>query len=386
MDKRAALIAEGLSEGEADYMTSGGSNADGLMPPDQSSYAGDADDRPGDQAGAQGGNQTGNQAPGQAGAQPGVQGQPQPQGQDQDDPDNPAPPQNSPFYPQWQREKRRRQELTAQLRDTNEALTGERERWARLDERMRLFREAMEQPEPQAQPRPKPDRESDPFGYMAWLEEQLEGTRQSTEQLVTQQREQAAAAELTNAFRNEAAAYSRSNPDFWESQAGARDGAYHFLMRSRDAELQAAGYHDPNVRARIIATDERDIVAMAFQARQQNPRAPSPAEVLFNLAVSRGYQRRQAGAPPGGAPGGAADPGGARGPAAGGQPSVTQRVQDIQRGQQASRSLSTAGGAPVPQSIDIAAIADMTDTQYEAWKRSLTPVQRGEFYRAYLGR
>lgn len=208
---------------------------------------------------------------------------------------------------------------------------------------MRLFREAMERPEAQAQPKQKPDREADPFGYMAWQDEQLEGLRTRIDQFATQTQERDAAIELTNTFRQDAFAYTRTNPDFWESTRGAGDGAYHFLMKNRDAELQAAGYSDPNERARIIALDERDIVARAFYAKQQNPNAPGPVQVLYNLAVSRGYQSRSG-------------------------------AKAAQRG----------GSAPQQGGFDLERIAALNDAQYLAWKRTLTPQQR-KSYSAALG-
>lgn len=383
--KRDALIAEGLTEAEADYLVSGGTKTDGL-------------NLSGDNSGGQGEGKTSSASDDTIERIPDTEVG----AKDADEADNPPPPKDSPFYPQWQREKRRRQDLQAELKNRNELLTtrgnelaAEREKWARLDERLRLFREATEQPDPAAQPKVKPDREADPFGYMAWQDEQMEALRSRLDQFTAQTQERDAAVELTNAFRNDAAAYTRTNPDFWESGQNARDGAYHFLMKSRDAELQAAGYTNPQDRMNIIAADERDIVARAFHARQQNPNAPGPAQVLYNLAVARGYQKRAAPQPNGAANGasgnGAANGtgnGAARTPPPMAGETVTSQVQSIQRGQAASRSLSTAGGAPPPQGIDLAQIADMSDAEYAMWKNSLSPKQRAEFSSliGYMGR
>ncbi len=172
---------------------------------------------------------------------------------------------------------------------------------------------------------------------MAWMEERLERVSSQVEQTATQTQERDAMVGLVTTFRNDAAQYARTNPDFWESAPNARDGAYHHLMRSRDQELLHAGYVDPSERMRIILADERDIVARAFHAKQRNPSAPSPSEVLFNLAVTRGYQKRAATAP--------------------------------QRGTPAAQ----LGG------FDLARIAEMTDNQYAAWKRALTPQERQSF-------
>jgi hypothetical protein len=282
--KFAALVAEGLSEGEARYLVSEGTDTTGLNPPEH-------DDT----------------------SESTVSALPS--------------------------EGRERQSQDAVARESE--LRDLRERNARLDERMRLFREAIEQPEQQVQPKQKPDCESNPFEYMAWLEEQVDGLRQNSERTMAQQQENAAYVELTNTFRNDAAAYARSNPDFWESSRGAGDGAYHFLMRSRDAELQAAGYLDPAERARIIMLDERDIVARAFHAKQQNPNAPGPAQVLYNLAVSRGYQQRSGG-----------------------------------------RAAQRGGPAAQQGGFDLERISQLGDRAYQIWKSSLSPDQRKQFDRA----
>jgi len=210
---------------------------------------------------------------------------------------------------------------------------------------MTVFRQAAEAPDPaaaQPQPRQKPDREADPFSYMAWQDEQIKELRDGFTQFTTRTQERDAAVELATTFRQEAAQYARTNPDFWESTPNAGDGAYHFLMKSRDAELLAAGYSDPNERARIIMADERDIVDRALHAKQRNASAPSPAEVLFRLAEARGYQKRGASA--------------------------------------AQRGASTAqqGG------FDLGRISELSDLGYAAFKRNMTPAQR-KAYSAALG-
>jgi hypothetical protein len=286
--KIAALEAEGLTRAEAEYLTSGGLKTEGLNLPDT------ADD-----------------------ASP------------------------LPAAPVPSSDGRERQPADTRLAERETELTSLRDRNARLDERMRVFREAMEQPDAAAvaaaQPKVKPDREADPFAYMQWMEERLERVSSQVEQTATQTQERDAAVELTQTFTRDAVQYSRINPDFWESSPGARDGSYHYLMKSRDQELLHAGYTDPQERLRIIAADERDIVSRAFYAKQRNPSAPSPSEILFNLAVSRGYQRRAAAAP-------------------------------------------HRGGPPAQQGgFDLARIAEMTDGQYAAWKNALSPQQRKSF-------
>lgn len=376
--KRAALIAEGATEGEADYLMSGGKNTDGLTPPADASADASA------AASVEPAKEPAKTADATAAAKPGEAAAPA-AGADDDDGPEPTDPNATIPYQKYSRDKKRLQD---QLRQRDERLTqtsGElnelQQKWARLDERMNVFREAVEAPAGDAaKPKEKPDRETDPFGYMAWLEERVESLAPQVQQLATQTQERDAAVVLKDTFTNDARVYAQTNPDFWEDQPGARNGAYHFLMKSRDAELKAAGYTDPVERLRIISLDERDIVARALHARQQNPQAPGPAQVLYNLATARGYQKRTApangaGGTNGAAPANGAAKGSGNGAAAAAE-TVTTQVENIARGAAASRSLSSAGGAPAQQGLDLTKLAEMDDTEYLAWKASLSPQQQ----------
>lgn len=381
-DTSAARISEGgMTADEAAYFASGG-NAE-LKPPEGDAGAGGP--QPGSEpAGGAAAPAAQPQPQQQAPAQQTQPQAPQPAADEDDDPP-PSDPNATIPYQKYARDKKR---LREQLRERDDRLTQTgtqlsdlQQKWARLDERFKLFQEAAG-PDPATTAtasKPKPDRETDPFGYMAWLEERIESLAPQVEQVTTQANEQQAYTALTNTFRTDAREFGRASPDFLESAPGAQDGAYHFLMKSRDAELQAAGYTDPAQRMQIITLDERDIVARALHARQTNPQAPGPAAVLYGLAKARGWQGRAA-APPAPAPnGGAAPAANGNGAAAPAAPSITAQVEAIARNQAASRSLSNGGGAPVPQGIDLAKIASMTDAEYLEFKRGLTPAQQKEF-------
>lgn len=361
--RNAALAAEGMTQGEIDYMNSGGTKTEGLTPP--------ADD--------------GGAAPPPEPAKPleatpekpaAQQGAAPPEPHEDEEPE---PAKDSPFYPQWKREKGRRQELQREIKARDDSINAERattaaerEKWARLDERLRLFQQAVE-PDP-AKPAAPPDPEADPFAYMRWLGEQVTGLAGKTDQVSTSVQERDAATELKDTYLQDAKQFATRQTDFGP--------AYNWLMANRDAELAAAGYTDPAERMRIITLDERDIVARALTARQTNPSAPGPAQIIYGLAKARGFQFQAPAQPPGsqsGRPGnGGVAPTPANGAAAPPAPSVTQQVEAIQRGQAASRSLSSGGGAPAPTGIDLAKLADMTDGEYLAWKSSMTPGQHKE--------
>src|SRR5437879_2392713 len=167
--KRDALIAEGLSEAEADFMVSGGTKTDGL------NLSGD--------------NAAGHDAKTSASADETMERLPDASVKDGQVEEDELDPNAAVPYQKYSRDKKRFQgqikERDDRLATTTAELAAEREKWARLDERMRVFREAAESPDPaaaQPQPRQKPDREADPFGYMAWQEEQLEGLRSELNQ------------------------------------------------------------------------------------------------------------------------------------------------------------------------------------------------------------
>jgi hypothetical protein len=391
--KKAALIAEGMTEGEADYIMSGGMKSEGLTPPggDASGASKEGDQGASQDAASDAAKQaatTAQQAApadkGQAAAQPGKE-------DDGEEGETWVPAKDSLYYPHWKREKQQRQQLQTELRTRDERLTtlsteleDSRQKWARIDERLKVFREAVEQPPEPDKPKPKPDRETDPFGYMAWLEERVESLAPKLEQVTTQVQERDAATALQSAYVGDARSFSATQSDF--------PAAYRWLMANRDAELVAAGYVDPQERLRIITLDERDIVARALQGKQQNPNAPGPAQIIYGLAKARGYQMPAAanGAVAGanGANGAAAANvaanGAANGAAAAAGETVTKQVENIQRGQAASRSLSSGGGSPVATGISLEQLHGMSDDEYLAWKISLNPAQRKEL-RGLLG-
>src|SRR6266496_1505663 len=93
-------------------------------------------------------------------------------------PRNPLPPNPPVPYQRFYREKQRRQELASAIETSNRtiaekdaALASLNEKWARLEERLNIFRQAAEaeQPGQPAQPQAPPNPEEDPIGYIKWL-------------------------------------------------------------------------------------------------------------------------------------------------------------------------------------------------------------------------
>ena len=130
--------------------------------------------------------------------------------------------------------------------------------------------------------------------------------------------------------------FAKLAPDFFA-------GVEH-LVQSRDRELEIMGMTDKQQRIRQIAREEKELMQQAFAEGQ------SPAERLYALARQRGF-------------------GGGRQ----GQPQVrpnydaqsVAQIQRTQQGQQASVSLSGAGGTG-GAGLSVQQIADMPEDEFNA--------------------
>jgi hypothetical protein len=208
-----------------------------------------------------------------------------------------------------------------------------REKMARADERLAVLNELMSKPEAQS-PRvaEQPiDPEQDPIGALkqsyakiAALEKQLTESTKTVEE-----RESARA--MVSAYQNDAARFVQEKPEFKD--------AYVHLMTGRHRELEAMGMTDAAERNRFIANEERQLVASAFQSRR------SPAQMLYSLAVARGFSHT----PPSPAPA---------------QPNHAAKIEQIAKGQRAAGvSLSSAGGS-AGEGLTAAALADMSEEEF----------------------
>jgi hypothetical protein len=107
------------------------------------------------------------------------------------------------------------------------------------------------------------------------------------------------------------------------------------------------GMTDVAERNRFIANEERGLVAQAFRSRR------SPAQMLYNLAVARGFTAPA----PSSATQQQADP--------------AQKVEQIARGQRvAGASLSGAGGSS-GEGLTADALANMSEEEFAAMAAKL---------------
>jgi len=144
---------------------------------------------------------------------------------------------------------------------------------------------------------------------------------------------------VTN-YRNDAATFEQANPDYKQ--------AYNFLLQSRAAELQAIGYDDPKALHDAIVADEYAIAQLALS------KGKSPAEVIYGLAKQRGYK-----AAAGDKPGANADPDAAA--------AAAERLANIERGQNANKSLNGAGGGAGENEMTAERLLAMPMAEFEAW-------------------
>jgi hypothetical protein len=246
------------------------------------------------------------------------------------------------------------------------ALHEERNKRKEAERAMRTLREEMQRISgqldvlkgvaPQAQPAPKPTVADAPI-------EALEQVVQYVEQDRAERQNVAQYHEFTNAVNAAEREFAAKTPDF--------QAAVDFLHQGRLAEMKAIGYPDqayidpatgqriPSA-AEIIAQEAIGISSTAFQ------QGVNPAERFYALARARGYSAKAAETtePSDGAKTAAA------------LEKAADKLATIAKGQQASKSLSSAGGAS-NDALTLEAIASMDEEEFakisdKVWKRMWT--------------
>jgi hypothetical protein len=137
---------------------------------------------------------------------------------------------------------------------------------------------------------------------------------------------------LVNTYRMDAAQFEAKTPDY--------RAAYNHLINSRAAELQAMGYEDPVALQQAVEDDELAIARMALSAKK------SPAQIIYSLAQQRGYKKA----------GGGQDPG-----------KGADKLDTINRGQQANKSLSSTGGNAGDGEVTGEMLLKMPMDEFETW-------------------
>jgi hypothetical protein len=188
----------------------------------------------------------------------------------------------------------------------------------------------IERLQPQPEQRPAPTVEDDIFGVVRNQSETLAQLQRRLQAEDDQKRANGERNNLVSAYRMDAAQFEAKTPDF--------KAAYNHLLNSRATELTAMGYDDPAQLHQALTNDEMAIAQMALGNRK------SAAEIIYNLAQQRGYRK--------------AGPGTGKG---------ADKIETINRGQQANKSLANAGGSSGDGDMTGEMLLKMPMDEFEAW-------------------
>lgn len=217
--------------------------------------------------------------------------------------------------PELQAERKRRQAAEAEA-------AAEREKYARLDERLKILDERMKPPE-------IPDFNEDPFEHLRQREDRtvqtVEELRKQMEDFGKQTEAQRFQEELTHRVISAENAFRQEHPDY--------DDAVKHLKQGRAQEYMAMGINDPAQIERMLG---QEALQLAQTAMQNNM---SPAEMAYNISKSRGYRSENKDKKP------------------------VDKLDNVQKGQEKSSSLSNAGGGE-ERVLDIEALANMDDEDF----------------------
>lgn len=219
-------------------------------------------------------------------------------------------------------ERTRRKEIDKQLREAQQQIAEFRGKFSVIE---RLQSGQQQQTE---QPAGDPNPEDDIFGAVNAIKQKLDAT----------EAEKKAATEHTtfvNSYKADAQKFIGTTPDYMD--------AYNHLLSSRAAELQAIGYEGEEL-GRALQADEIGIAQMAMS------KGKSPAEMLYSLAKQRGYTKKEAAAAAAEAP-----------------PAGLEKLETIERGQAANKSLSNTGGNAGDQDMTAERLLGMPIDDFEAW-------------------
>jgi hypothetical protein len=250
-----------------------------------------------------------------------------PQKPDEDPDRKPVP------YGALKAEREKRKELEHQLRQMQGTYEQRFARLQAMQEQAALAANS-NQPKPEA-PKGPPNPEEDFIGATQYALDRLaqieRAEREQAERQFRSRQQQEYTGQVMSVWSQRAQEAAREVPEFAD--------AYRYVTRQRFEELMAAGV--PEGRARAQAQqDEFNLVAQTLQNRQD------PAQVIFNIARARGFAPKPAGT----------------------ETPAPQRLDNVARGQQANKSLSSVGqGTTGKASLDAKRLGEMSDDEFESF-------------------
>lgn len=230
--------------------------------------------------------------------------------------------------PELQAERKKRQAMEAELH-------AEREKYARLDERLKLLDEKLKPKEPEI-----PTYEDDPFEHLRQREDRtgqaIKDMQKQMQQFTQVNEAQIQQQELTHRVISAENEFRKEHPDYDDAIKHLRDG--------RAEEYRYMGVDDPH---RIEQMIMQESLQLAMTASKNNV---SPAEMAYSIALRRGYAPKKA----------------------------ENKLEAVEKGQARSSSLSNAGGGE-ERTLDIEALAEMDDADFAA------AVQNGQWEKMMRG-
>lgn len=202
----------------------------------------------------------------------------------------------------------------------------------RMENTFQTIVQRMEQVDSPKEP-PAPSYEEDPIGSLAHnqrtLQEQVRKQQEELSYRNQQEQYDQALQDLVGKYHFSAKEFQTKQPDFSD--------AYKFLVSSKMNEYEAIGM-SPQDADRRLKEEELGIVQMAISNNV------NPAEVVYRLAKTRGYLRKD----------------------------IQDKFKTIERGIKTSRSLSSAGGT-VKKNITLEQLAEMNpeDPSFQKYWKEL---------------
>lgn len=230
----------------------------------------------------------------------------------------------------------------AEAKEIKEALRKVQEQNAVLADRWNTILQMQKQPQAPEQQAPQaPDPETDLFGHLKWMQDQIVAAQKADAEAraLTEQQQKAAHVEqaVWNHWHADAANYAKTNTDF--------PNAAKWLSEFREKQLAALSVVDkrfssPQARANQINAELRQIVVGAAQEGR------SPAEIIYELATGYGYAPQ--------AP-------------ASKQPDPAKMVEALAAGIEGSTTLSGGGGSKPNAAVSPEDIAKMSEDEFARW-------------------
>ena len=218
---------------------------------------------------------------------------------------------------------KRWRDSTRMYKQTDRELRREREARAAREQRLASLEGLGGQQQREEEP---PDPETDPIAYLAWSRKFVDSVRgERAEQARAEEAARAQQAQMQQLQR----AHAEAEHDFAADHPDYFDAAKHFKQSLVD-ELQDMGLSGADLQ-RQLSANLTGVVARAMAAGRD------PAEVVYNLAKRRGF----------------------------GVDRSAKRLETVQRGQAASRSMSGAGGRQGSGGVDLKSVANLEGAAFD---------------------